>query len=564
MTRARTALVFFLAFPAASAPLAAAATPRAAARPALRASDDAAIDALFARFDSTRGPGCAVAVYRGGEVVFARGYGMANLEHGVPITPRTVFRIGSVSKQFTAACIATLALDGTISLDDDVRRWVPELPDLGAVTVRHLVHHTSGIRDYLTLFGVAGYGDQDWYSLDDVLQMLSRQRALDFAPGERHAYSNSGYLLLGEIVHRASGSTIREFAARRIFGPLGMTRTFFNDDTDQVVVDRAAGYVRDGDGYRISMTTLDLVGDGGVFTTVEDLAKWDEAFYPRSAEDGRLRDLMLTRGVLADGTELDYAFGLSHGRHRGLKTIEHGGAFVGFRAQMVRFPDEHTTVVVLANTPGVDPETRCLEVADVVLAGRFSDPPAPEEEARPVHALTDAERARIVGTYASEDVGRAEVATGDGGLVLVLQGARVPLVARSATEFSTVELVKADLTFRLPEDGPAAALDLSIQGRAFTLAREAAVEVEASAADLAAAAGEYRSAELDADATLTATETGLAYRCRHVELGPLAPRGEDVFARGATRITLERDDAGEVTGFRFDLGRAKGIAFTRR
>ncbi len=354
-----------------------------AANPASAELPDAvtrAVDAVFAEFDD-RSPGCAVGVLQGGELALARGYGMANLEHDVPIGAETVFRIASTSKQMTAGAIAHLAEEGILSLDDPLERWIPEFPSHAAdVTLRHLLHHTSGLRDYLVLMNMAGYRGTDWYSDRDALEMILRQRELNFAPGSEFLYSNSGYFLLSVVVERATGQTLAEYAAERMFRPLGMASTHFHDDPTRVVPNRATGYSPTEGGYRIDETTLPMVGDGGVFTTIRDLALWVRNLEDPSTMGGAgWRDAMWTRGVLANGDTLDYALGLQYGSHRGTSTVGHGGSFVGFRADSRQFPDHGLAVYVLCNRSDAAPQRRTLEVAEVFLGPYLDEEPEPDE-----------------------------------------------------------------------------------------------------------------------------------------------------------------------------------------
>lgn len=378
-----------------------------------RATHEERIDAVFADYDNTRSPGCSLAVVRDGELTLTRGYGMANLEHGVPLTAHSIFRIGSTSKQFTAASIVLLAQENKLQLDDDLRKHLPEMPLFDpAVTLRQLLHHTSGVRDYLTLMRLAGRGDDDYYTDADVRRMLSQQQELNFSPGTEYLYSNSGYWLLSQVVERASGRSLREYAEARIFAPLAMHDTHFHNDHTEIVPNRAAGYrpTEDG-GFRISMTTLPMIGDGGVFTTVEDLARWDWNFAEPRVGGSSLLDKMLERGVLNDGTVLDYALGLGHGTHHGLPTVSHAGSFVGFRAQMLRFPDQRTTIICLCNRADANPSRRALEVADIVLENHLgpSEEGLEADAARPqpelAEEISEQMRMAIAGSYASEELG---------------------------------------------------------------------------------------------------------------------------------------------------------------
>jgi CubicO group peptidase (beta-lactamase class C family) len=361
------------------------------ARPSAAQSADMAarIDSIFAHHDHTHTPGCAVGVVRDGEFVFKRGYGMANLEYGVANSAASVFRIGSVSKQFTAAAVVLLEQEGKLSLEDDLRDYLPAMPSYGSpITLRHLLHHTSGVRDYLELMHLSGKRDADFYTDADVIAMLARQDELNFAPGERHLYSNSGYFLLSQIVKQVSGMSLREFAERRIFRPLDMSHTHFHDNHTQIVPHRASGYaITDEGDYRISMTTLGMVGDGGVFTSVDDLLQWERLFhYDPSARSpsehpAKFWRAMLTRGILNNGDTLDYALGLNHGYYRGLQVVSHSGSFVGFRAQIMRFPSQRLSIICLCNVSTANPSLYARQIADLYLADRMQ--PAAESNAAP-------------------------------------------------------------------------------------------------------------------------------------------------------------------------------------
>lgn len=343
-----------------------------------------AVDAIFAEYSGPDSPGCALGVIEEGEFVYRRGYGLANLEHRIPNTPDSVFRVGSVSKQFVGMLVLLLEEEGLVSREDDIRRWVPEIPDFGfTITVDHLLHHTSGLRDYLVLMSLAGYRDEDYYTASELLAVLSRQRELNFAPGHEHLYSNTGYFLLGQIIERATDQTLDEAAQQRIFGPLGMIDSHFHDDATRVVPRRASGYAPapDGDGWIISMTTLPIVGDGAVFTTVNDLLAWDRNFYDNrlGAGDPELIERWLESGVLADGTDTGYGAGIAVSEYRGLREVSHGGSFVGFRAQMMRFPERRFGVVVLCNVSTAEPTRLARRVADVYL-GDAMGPPQPASD----------------------------------------------------------------------------------------------------------------------------------------------------------------------------------------
>ncbi len=431
-----------------------------AAPEAEQATPEAQVDEIFSAYDHTWTPGCAVGVIRDGEFVLRRGYGMANLEYGVALSPQSVFRIGSASEPFTAAAILLLAQEGKLSLDDDVRNYLPELNDFGVpVTIRQLIHHTSGYRDYLTLADLTGLRDDDYYTNADLLAMLSRQRELNFNPGDEHLYSNSGYWLLSQVVERASGKSLKEYAAEEMFAPLGMSATHFHDDHTEIVPQRASGYAPDGDGFSISMTTLPMIGDGGVFTTVDDLLRWDQNFYDSSVGGPEFVEQMLRTGILNDGEELTYASGLGVDTYRGLKMVSHAGGFVGFRAEMIRFPDERVSVICLCNRADANPSQLSRRVAEVYLGDRMEarEPRgqrAPRAQPPDMVELSDVALAAFAGEYYSEEldvVYRLSVA-GDSGRIAYQVGSR----RGSARPIGNDVLWSNNLRFRFERDAAGA------------------------------------------------------------------------------------------------------------
>ncbi|HWV36452.1 MAG TPA: serine hydrolase domain-containing protein, partial [Thermomicrobiales bacterium] len=327
------------------------------------------VDRVFAAWDSTATPGCALGIYREGEIVYTRGYGMSNLEHGIPIATDSIFHIASISKQFTDMCIALLAAEGALNIDDDVRLYVPEVPDFGpTITIRHLIHHVSGLRDQWSLLELAGWREEDLVTERDVMDLLTRQTALNFEPNTEYLYSNTGYTLLAMIVRRVSGRSLREFAQERIFGPLGMTRTHFHDDHSEIVPGRTQAYTpRAGGGYHISIPEFDVVGTTSLFTTVEDLARWDANFTSARIGGPDLIAQLQTPGTFADGTPMTYAWGLVVDTYRGARQIGHGGADHGYRSDYFRLPEFGLTVTVLSNVSDSGPHQLAQQVADAVL-----------------------------------------------------------------------------------------------------------------------------------------------------------------------------------------------------
>ncbi|HTQ84993.1 MAG TPA: serine hydrolase domain-containing protein [Candidatus Solibacter sp.] len=358
---------------------------------AARQPENSAVDRVFAEFTKPGSPGCALGVYRDGKIIYAKGYGLANLEQSVPITPQTVFDIGSTSKQFTAASILLLEKQGKLSVHDDIRKFIPEIPGYGTpITILNLLNHTSGLRDYLTHFGLAGINLDGVTTDDDALAIIARQKKLNFAPGSEYLYSNSGYFLLSLIVKRASGKSLRDFAQENIFTPLGMAHTQYRADHTALIPNRALAYdVKDDGSYALDVSYFEQTGDGAVHTTIEDLQRWDENFYSAQIGGKDFLAELQEKGILTSGKTIDYAKGLGVSEYRGLRAVSHGGSWGGYRAQLLRFPDQHFSVACLCNLDHSDTTALARGVAEVYLAAQFK-PQEPQNASQPAAAADSA------------------------------------------------------------------------------------------------------------------------------------------------------------------------------
>jgi CubicO group peptidase (beta-lactamase class C family) len=403
------------------------------------------VDKLFSQWNKPDSPGCALGVIKEGKFVYKRGYGSANLDYNVPLSSESVFYIASTSKQFTAASILLLVRRSVISLDDDIRKYFPELPKYEApITVNHLVHHTSGVRDYLELMGMAGRKMDEPFGNEEAVEWIARQKGLNFKPGEKFLYSNSNYVLMAEIVRRASGKSLREFADENIFRPLGMANTHFNDDRAAVVKNRVVSYAPIGSGrFRQFLKTIEAMGDGNLLTSVEDLGKWDQNFYDNKVGGEGFSQQMLTRTKLNSGEEIPYAFGLSNEEYKGLKAVAHGGGFMGFRTEMIRFPEQRFTVICLCNVGAVNPGALARQVADLYLAdkikpteARSNRATAPPSPSQPL-TLTTEQLTEYIGAYYSEELDATyRVVIEDGKLYIKLRNAsRGSLSSQAKDEF---------------------------------------------------------------------------------------------------------------------------------
>lgn len=359
-------------------------------------------DEIFATYDVAGSPGCAVGVDRAGDPLLRQAYGMADLEWDIANTSETIFENGSVSKQFTAGAIVLLAMEGALSLEDDVRKYVPELPEYPeTVTLRHMLNHTSGLRDWGSVAGLSGWGRSlRTHDQRHVIDILSRQSALNFTPGHEYSYSNSGYNLLAIIVSRVSGMSFAEFSNTRIFEPLGMTNTQWRDDYTRIVPGRSAAYTAERDGtFSINRPIEHVHGNGGLLTTVGDLLKWNHALDEGSLAGPEFVEMLETQGVLNDGRTIAYALGLSVGESFGLRTVSHGGATSGYRAGLVRFPDQQLSVAVLCNVTSANGVGHALDVARVFL-GDQAQADSDDDLPRGIQLSGDQLRAHI-GPYSS-------------------------------------------------------------------------------------------------------------------------------------------------------------------
>lgn len=533
----------------------------------------AEVDQLFTPWGRSPSPGCALAVIQSGKIVYKQGYGMANLEYSIPISPGSVFYVGSCSKQFVAMCVALLSTEGKLSLDDDIRKFIPEIPDYGTpITIRHLIHHTSGLRDYLSLLGIAGI-DYGSYHQDDVLELIARQKELNFMPGKEYLYSNSGYFLLAVIVERASGKSLREYAEKKIFKPLGMKNSRFHDDYTELIQNRAFGYFPRGkDEYRNFISTFDCVGSGGLFTSVEDLFLWDQNFCHHRVGGRDVVELMHTKGILNNGQELDYAFGLRISSYKGLKTVDHSGALGGYRSYMVRFPEQDFSFICLSNLSSFNPTGLSRRVAEIYLAADF------EKAKQEIQSLGKdrtgtARGIKISGTKLKEKAGDyIEIQSGEvirvflknARLNVLMSGQSYPLAARSEAEFYLLDVpVEVVLRFERKERGMPFFLHI-LQKSESPRIFQSFQPVKLTPEQLEDYEGEYFSEELQVAFKISLKEGSLYFSHKNAPRGLLSPSLQDRFTLRNLKLHFIRDDEEEITAFTLDAGRVKNLRFEKK
>jgi CubicO group peptidase (beta-lactamase class C family) len=524
----------------------------------------AKVDKLFAAVDKPTSPGCSLAVIKDGQIVYKRGYGIADLDHDIPIRPDTSFHAASLSKQFTAFSILLLAQQGKLSLDDKVQKYVPELREFEQpITIRHLLHHTSGLRDQWSLLIMSGWRlGEDVVRDDDILDLVSRMKGLNFPPGDQYAYSNTGFTLLAFIVKRVSGQSLREFTEANIFKPLAMSRTFFRDDHAVVSKNQAYGYNSGPNGtFKLSVPNYDTVGASSLLTTVEDLARWDQNFYDKRIGGDWVIEQMQIRGQLNDGQTIPYARGLVMGTYKGLKTVDHGGSDAGYRSHILRFPDQRFGVACLCNYGGLNPGALAYQVADIYLAGQLT--PAPE---RPMPAgieLTQDELKSRTGAFwdtRSEELVRTSIA--EGKLRLNGLGFNGVLTPVEKNRFRGPDR-NLEVVFESSAQGATSGIVVNMDGSRPT---KFEAMLPADTSRMGDYEGLYYSDEIDLVYRVSQREGRLVVTRRKFNPIQLTAAFRDGFASqsvlGTVRFT--RDSQNRVNGFRVSAGRVRNFAFVKQ
>lgn len=514
------------------------------------------VDQIFSDYDKPGSPGCSLGVIRDGDFVYRRAYGLANLELGVPLSPQSVFYMGSVSKQFTAASVVLAAEQGYLSLDDDVRKYIPELPDYGhVVSLRQMIHQTSGFRDFYTLLGLSGHDATNFNSPQDIFKIVARQRGLNNVPGDQWIYSNTNYFLLGMVLHRATKKSLAQFAAENIFKPLSMSHTLFYDDHTLVVPGRVAAYDPGShDNFRVDWsTTFEVVGAGGLMSSVDDLLLWDRNFYANRLGKGRLVQELQTPGVLNDGNQLSYAMGLVLGKYRGLPVVEHGGALFGYRTELLRFPQQKFSVICLCNIASAVPENLARKVADIYLADKL------ELEASALKRSSNEsfpDPAAFAGKYLDPRTHLMYTFTASNGNLMAWGAA---LIRINANQF--YDLQSDVITFAPSNSVMQAKLDT---GQETYFSGSRIQELHLTEPALASYTGRFRSTELDTVYSLAIIKSILSVRNRDNPPEALTPIAKDEFdADDFGRLVFERDSGGRIVGFRVFTQAAREIAFTK-
>ena len=528
----------------------------------------AQVDKLFSQWDKPDSPGAALAVIKKGEVIYTAGYGSASLEYEIPITPSTVFHVASVSKQFTAFAITLLAHQGKLRLDDDIQKYLPEVPDFGrSITIRHLIHHISGMRDQWELLAMAGWRLDDVITKEHILKMVRNQQDLNFEPGEQYLYCNTGFTLLAEIVARITGISFREWTEKNIFKPLSMSDTQFYDDHERIVKNRAYSYapVREG-GFKKRRLNYANVGATSLFTTAEDLAKWVQNFRDVRVGGPDVIEQMHEQGILSNGKKISYAFGLVIGEYKGLKTVSHSGGDAGYRSHVVRFPEQEFAVVVLSNLGSFNTSGIAREVADIYLSDEIKKiekktKQVEEKKFKPDTSWYDL----FAGKYYFEPGNIMTIIKEKKQLMVQWDGRnKVKLIPLSDTEFTNADR-EGKMTFYLNNIGDVTKLEFARGDNVMT--GEKFVPEVLNTQQLEELTGDYYSDELSTSYTFVMLNGKLvAQHQRHNDIQLESTKkdmfsGEQWFFR---QVRFIRNNENQVTGFRLSGGRVRNLRFDKK
>lgn len=516
------------------------------------------VDSICKEWNNAKAPGGVVGVAIDGKLVFAKGYGLANLETGSPNTPDTVMDVGSVSKQVTAMCILLLEEEGKLKTSDDITEYVPEVPTFGEkVTLDHLLHMTSGLRDYLTLMAGQGWNLVDARTFRDALDIMSRQTGANSKPGEKWNYCNAGYMIMATIVERVSGESLARYAREHVFEPLDMKTTRFVENDTELVRNRSTSYAPGPLGtYMVLYSSLGIYGDGGLYTTLADFVKWHENFYHNQLgkKDQKLIDKMLSTAKLNDGKDTGYACGLQKKDFHGHEMFSHGGNWLGFNAMTARVPDKHMSVLCFGNDGTNLSSTYNQKIASLMLG--IKEPEGHTEITLPEEALTSFE-----GIYNLADGRAVTVSKKDKQLLAQMTGQpQFPIFPESENRFF-LKVVDAQFEFTKDASGKVTGGNILQGGAKIPLTK--GDPFKPTDEQLKEFAGHFQSFEMDMEVEVNIRDNKLFARIGEDEAPLTLVAPGKATAQGMT-LLLMKDKTGAVRGFTLDMGRASGMKFLKR
>lgn len=525
------------------------------------------VDDLFIPWNNDHTPGAAVAIVQNGEVIYKKGYGLANLEYGIPVGPSSVFHIASVSKQFTVFSILLLEKQGKLNLDDDIREYIPEVPEFGkTITLRHLASHTSGLRDQWELLSMAGWRMDDVITTEQILKLVSKQNRLNFNPGEEFMYCNTGFTLLGEVVARVSEMSFADFTQKNIFEPLKMNNSLFYEDHEKIVQNRSYSYYASGINYKKAVLSYANAGATSLFTTVEDLSLWALNFSKPTIGDTSIFNQMSRLSVLNNGTTFGGGLGQFVRKYGGLNEIHHGGADAGYRTFLARFPDQKFSVIVFGNTAEFDAGRIAHQIVDIYLGDQFNTESVSSKHEEATESLViDPEILRTyVGDFELRPGFIITITESNGQLTAKATGQTpVPLIPLSNTEFDVIE-IGAKVEF-VPNGGENVdVIKLNQNGEVTELHRM--IAFDESSVQLDDFTGKYYSEELSTTYHLVAMSGTLVIQHYRMSDVAIAPIKENVFTDGSwlyDQIEFIRNDKNEIRGLNISNSRVRNLYFEK-
>lgn len=511
-------------------------------------------------------PGAIVGVFKDGKIEFQKAYGLANLDHDIPITSKTVFDVGSVAKQFTATCIFLLEQQGKLAIDDPIQKHLPEMPVFQdeKVTIRHLLNHTSGLRDYAEIMGYAGTPFENIFTEEMGLDIMIRQKERSFPPGQQFMYNNGGYLLLAIIVRRTSGESIGAFAQKHIFDPLGMTSTFILENPNRIVKNSATGYtpLTDSTYQKKHFYNIALGGDGQVYTTFEDLLLWDNNFYDKELGGQALYDRQHERGILNNGDPIEYAGGLFIQENKGQRVVQHTGSWGGFRTVLWRLPSLKKTLVVLANTPDFLNGPKFFGLLDLMIPKEESKQKAKEvERSTNTTKLTTQQLQKYTGLFAVKDQPHLRLQSKLKNDTLTItqlwDEQEYQLIPSSENDFFRKDRPMFNCTFDKETGAPVVVNEI------FEVWQTEKVEAYYSTTNLEAFTGEYYSPEVGVSYSIQVEENHLSVFRNKEKIKTLSLVSKNVFGNHFQGYQFT-ETVGKITGFLMQDRRVRNLKFIKK
>lgn len=517
------------------------------------------IDSIFSDYH-LHTPGCAIAVIQHGKLIYKKGYGLANMEYDIPITTASIFDIASVSKQFAGLAISTLIQEGKIALDDDIRKHLPEVPDFGhVITIQHLLHHTSGLRDWPSTLHIAGWRWDETFAFADIIRMVKQQKELDFLPGERYSYSNTGYNLLALIVEKITGTSFRSWTSEHIFSPLKMNSSSFQDDPSRIIKNMAYSYTPQDSGYTKDPNALTALGSSSLYTSVDDLILWVNHFNEQIKAKNPVYTNMLNDGILNNKDSVHYGYGLGLGKQGKYKIVSHTGGWAGYRTIITNFPEAELSIIVLGNRADFNPNGFANRIAEIMLPELISPSQHVDSlKLAPTITLDTLLAKKYTGMFKLGDNWFVNLTLENGQLMTQANGEpKFPMFPKSPTGF-WIEEYHSSMNFIANEDGT---VDTLIY-RNFRAPRM--TPVPSNTLPLIQYTGTYHSEELSTSYKLDLKDKELWLH--HFRLGDMM-LSQDLFTPGQFNSDIGRiefdQNNGKVTGLRISGGRIKNIRFTK-